>query len=158
MEATIEQFGLIPIRNFGVILPEQKIFRSAQPMYSYEFRWLADVAGIKRIINLRSEMDIDKRHASMYGIENHTILVADHNPPTMEQVEQFKNLISNTNLPTLIHCEHGHGRTSTFSVLTKLAFGWTLEDAFKDEQERFHYHFKHHTQLDFLNEHFSRLV
>ena len=158
MEATIEQFGLIPIRNFGVILPEKKIYRSAQPIYNYEYQWLSNVAGIKRIINLRSEKDIDKRHASMYGISNHTVLVPDHKPPSIEQAKQYQELILDTTLPTLIHCEHGHGRTSTFSVLTKLAFGWTLEDAFKDEQERFHYHFKHHVQLDFLNQHFSRLM
>jgi protein-tyrosine phosphatase len=148
----MKNLGLIPIRNFGVVLPDKHLYRSAQPLYRYEYKWLKDTVGIKRIINLRSEKNVDDKFCKEVGIESYSILVPDHKSPSLEQVQEFYNLIKDTKLPTLIHCEHGHGRTSTFSVLSKLLFGWTLDAALLHEKDKFHYNFKHHAQEEFLKD------
>jgi protein tyrosine/serine phosphatase len=146
--------GLIPIRNFGVV--SENLYRSAQPMYSYEYQWLKKVLGLQTIINLREELNHDKSmiNGLNLGIETITIPVIDHKAPTVEQAEKFMALVRNRepNAPLLFHCEHGHGRTSTFSVLAKMALGQTLEQALEDEKDKFHFEFKHKAQEDWLRE------
>lgn len=145
-----KNFGLVPIRNFAVVDKKRKIYRSAQPLYDYEFAWLKKVLNLGVIVNLRSEKNIDEKMAPKHGIKVITLSVKDHNPPTTEQADEFMELIKNTKGPILFHCEHGHGRTSTFCVLSRLAMGWTLEQALKEEKEIYHYEFKHHVQTKFL--------
>lgn len=146
-------YGLIPLMNFGVLFSNMQLFRSAQPIHRYQYEWLARTLNAKSIINLRDEADIDTKMVGEAGIPFHfTIQVKDHQPPTMDDAMQFYHLIQQCIKPVLIHCEHGHGRTSTFSVITKMAYGMTLEDALKDERERFHYEFKHKAQEEFLYE------
>lgn len=157
-QMNIEQLGLIPVPNFGIISPSHKLLRSAQPQYLFQYQWLKNVPKVERIINLRAEKDIDSKFAEKLGIENHTILVPDHKTPTLEQVEEFQKLLNDNTLTTLIHCAHGHGRTSTFSVLAKLSIGMTLEEAIADEEKRFHYHFKYPAQIGFLKEFYEQYV
>lgn len=147
----IKNLGLIPIRNFGIIAPG--IYRSAQPMYNYEFKWLILMLSLRHIVSLRAE----SRHSDMaapLGLKIHHIDIKDHGVPTLAQARSFIKLIQTYREPLLIHCEHGHGRTSTFSVLAKIALGWTLKDALKDEERRFHYNFRHRHQLEFLTKNF----
>lgn len=150
--------GLVPIRNFAHII--DNIYRSAQPLATYEYKWLSEVVGIDIIVNLRAELDHDKQFINEFNFECHTYSVKDHEPPTIEQANGFINLIKDINITSnvLIHCEHGHGRTSTFSVLAKIAKGVTVEDAIADEKSRFHYHFKHHLQEKFLLDNFSKVT
>lgn len=149
----MQVLGLIPIRNFGVIDQEKQLYRSAQPLYAYEYRWLRDMLDIEHIINLRSEKEIDVKFAK--GMRITTISVPDHHAPTIDQAEGFMKLVRNMSTPTLIHCAHGHGRTSTFSVLAKVALGMSLEQALEEEEKIFHYRFKHKHQKDFLLHHYS---
>lgn len=135
--------GLIPIRNFGIVLPG--IYRSAQPLYTADYKWLAKL-GVKKIINLRKESKHDKV-AKKVGIEVVNIPVADHCAPTMAQVKKFQKHIGDG---VLFHCEHGHGRTSSFSVITNLIHGKSLGESLHIELFRFGYHFKHKKQLQFL--------
>lgn len=152
----MKNFGLVPIRNFGVLDYESGIFRSAQPQYAYEYKWLKDVLGIKTIVNLRGELKHDDRFSEGLGIKVINIDIPDHHPPTVEQAEEFIKLVqSGLPFPMLFHCEHGHGRTSTFSVLTKLALGWTLKDALHHEKEEFKYHFRHPKQKHFLKKNYG---
>jgi protein-tyrosine phosphatase len=142
--------GLVPLRNFADL--GEGLFRSAQPMYGYEYRWLRNVAGVDMIINLRAESDHDLKMASDHGMEVYTIPVIDHHEPTKSQAKIFMQLVKaaiQSGKKILFHCEHGHGRTSTFCVLARLAQGWTLDEALKEE-ENFHYEFKHHAQIEFL--------
>lgn len=141
--------GLIPLRNFAV-LEENKLYRSAQPQYDYEYKWIAE-KGIGIIVNLRQEAKIDQAHAPKYGIEVIQIDIKDHHSPRREEAELFMNVVRNTKQPLLFHCEHGRGRTSTFAVLARLAQGWKLEDALKEEKEKFGYEFAHADQINFLN-------
>lgn len=144
----MENLGLIPLSNFGEVLP--KVYRSAQPQFGYQYGWLKNVLKIDTIVNLRSEKNIDKRFCDKFGIESITFAVKDHDSPSKEIANEFIEFIKTQSGLILIHCEHGHGRTSTFSVLSKIANGFSVDDAILDEQIRFNYHFKYQTQLDFL--------
>lgn len=140
--------GLVPLSNFGEVAPH--IYRSAQPEYAYQYGWLKNMIPNLVIVNLRAESD---RDAQMWDGEEFQIAVEDHRPPTLAQATQFIDLLREhikEGKNILIHCEHGHGRTSTFSVLAKVAMGQSVVDAIEDELERFHYQFKHKGQGTWL--------
>ena len=152
--------GLIPLINFGIIIKDKPIYRCAQPHAMYQYEWLKEVLGIKHIFNLRSEASIDSKFAKILDFNVTNILIPDHKAPSFKQAAKFMNTLKTIDEPVLIHCEHGHGRTSTFSVLTKILNSFTMEEAIKDEEERFHYKFKHQIQYDFLHhcEQFHKLL
>lgn len=168
----MSNLGLVPLVNFGEIVPN--LYRSAQPQYKYQYNWLIHTLEVQRIINLRAESDMDDRWIwtldggfSGYPttIQPITIAVPDHKPPTIEQARSYMAWLRNDggnlegiDTKTLIHCQHGHGRTSTFSVLSKIALGMSMEDAIKDERDRFHYEFKHAEQLNWLEQNERKLV
>lgn len=60
--------------------------------------------------------------------------------------------------PTLIHCAYGHGRTSVFSVLAKMAAGMSLDESIQDEKTRFHYQFRHPEQEQWLRDNSAVLL
>lgn len=143
---------LNPLRNFAR-LEGTKLYRSAQPIYDYEFRFLKDKLNVSYILNLRSETNIDKKFARRHGIHSHTIPVKDHHPPTMQQAMSFVHFVSFVRTPILFHCEHGRGRTSTFAVIARMGYnGWSLERALKEEKDVFGYDFQHPVQLKWLEE------
>jgi protein-tyrosine phosphatase len=144
----MKNIGLVPLQNFAQL--NNNLYRCAQPLYDYQYQWLKEVLNIKTIINLRDENHHDDNYGIKYGINVINIDVPDHKTPSKEQCEQFMNIIKNNKEPLLIHCEHGHGRTSTFCVLARLAEGWNVNEAIKEEEEKYHYNFKHHSQKQFL--------
>jgi len=148
----LEKFGLIPLSNFGIVHEgnDKVIYRCAQPLFQYQYDWLKRNLGIKTMVNLRSEKNVDQRFCPHLEMASITYEVPDHHAPTKEQAYRFIDFIRKHDGPIIIHCEHGHGRTSTFSVLAKVAIGMTLDEAIKDEHERFHYEFRHHAQEEFL--------
>lgn len=150
-----KNLGLVPLKNFGVV-EEDKIYRCAQPLYDHEYEWLVKHLGIKTIVNLRAESEHDKKYCEQYHLSYVHICVEDHKEPTMGQCKQLMHIIRDIpSQPILIHCEHGHGRTSTFCVLARLAMGWDLDAAMREEEEKFHYAFKHAVQKEFLIKNFS---
>lgn len=158
METTHEtinlgKIGLIPLRNFAVVAPG--IYRSAQPLSNHDYEWLKNMLGVKTIVNLRSESHHDDLKAkNSFNIID--VSIQDHHAPTLEQAQQFMDLIkSGQQRPILIHCEHGHGRTSTFSALANIARGMSVKDAIRNEEETYHYLFHHNMQKEFLLENFS---
>jgi protein tyrosine/serine phosphatase len=165
MEYTSSSLGLIPLVNFGAIAPN--LYRSAQPEHLFQYRWLNSALGINRVFNLRSEKDMDTKRFYGLGAEVFTVAVADHQPPNDEQAIDFMDRIredmeltaegSILRTPTLIHCEHGYGRTSTFSVLAKMALGQTYVQAIADEADRFHFEFRHKGQSQWLEDFAERL-
>jgi protein-tyrosine phosphatase len=148
--------GLVPLVNFGHI--DKTIYRSAQPEYRYQYDWLRDTLKLDLIVNLRGEAPLaDNGH----DIIHVAYAVKDHKPPTDEQALEFMSMIksqSEAKKNVLIHCEHGHGRTSTFSVLAKLALGQSYLQAIADEHNRFHYQFRHPAQEAWLRENFPKLI
>lgn len=159
-----ETLGLIPLHNFGVVSHKHKIYRCAQPLNSREYIWLKEMLGIVTIVNLRAESHHDAMWAPKYDINVMEIPVKDHDVPTKEQADDFIAFIRKNAMheakgqhPVLIHCEHGHGRTSTFCVLAKLALGSTLKQALKEESNKFHYTFNHYVQTQFLADYYAEM-
>ena len=153
----MKNLGLIPIRNFGIVNEEHELYRSAQPLYGYEYEWLVRTINLRHIINLRDDRDETisvPPHLSDLNVYN--IKVKDHNPPDPSQIKRYLDLLKNLSGPILIHCEHGHGRTSTFSVIAKIYLGMNVDEAINDEEYRFHYIFKHHHQEQFLRDYYSQ--
>lgn len=154
--------GLIPLKNFGVVSKKYMIYRCAQPMFERDYTWAAEMLSINTIVNLRKESNRDDTYAAKVGMKVYTIPVPDHDPPTTEQADEFVDFVRRTAAykpvkPILIHCEHGHGRTSTFCVLAKLALGMTLKQALREESKKFHFAFSHFTQERFLEEYYERM-
>lgn len=144
--------GLVPIRNFAIVDEQRGLYRSAQPIYSYEYVWLKNL-GIKTIINLRAESDIDNKKAPKVGINVVNVRVKDHYIPTKEQVQVFIDTLKDeSNYPLIFHCQHGHGRTSTFCMLARMVMGWSHEQALKEETETYQYHFRYQPQIEFLKQ------
>lgn len=159
----IKTLGLVPLHNFGVVSHKYEIYRCAQPMYSREYVWCAEVLKVATIVNLRKESNRDDTYAKQYGMEVYDVPVPDHSAPTKEQADEFVTFVRNTAAskplkPILIHCEHGHGRTSTFCVLAKLALGSTLKKALREETKKFHYAFSHFIQERFLEEYYEGMT
>lgn len=146
--------GLIPIRNFAHIA--DNIYRSAQPLYAYEYEWLRDVLELTYVVNLRYESKHDNIYSPSCGIKVVSFPVKDKGTPTLQQAKEFIRFIKDAKGKVLIHCEHGHGRTSTFCVLAQIAKGMELSQALEEEKRRFHYAFKHDVQKDFLISNFSK--
>lgn len=147
----LENLGLVPLLNFGQI--NDNIFRSAQPRYNYQFEWLRDIIGIEVLVDLRSENNIDDRVGVEHGFEVFDVNIPDHHAPSLEDVERFREFYEeNKGRKILIHCAHGQGRTTTFSVLVRLFEGWTLDQAIQEQESECRYHFKHPKQLEFLRE------
>lgn len=140
--------GLCPIRNFGE-LEKGKLYRGAQPLYSYEFQWLKD-KGVKNLINLRSERHIDDKYNELFAAV-YNIDIPDHGIPTPNDIEFFGTILSNGEC-AFFHCEHGRGRTSVFAVIARLTMGWTLQKALDEEESKFGYTFQHPKQLEFLQQ------
>lgn len=148
----VTKLGLIPLRNFAMIDNEKNIYRSAQPMYHYEYEWLKNKLGVGTIVNIRSE----SKHDDNMNVEGFNVIdfnVPDHCVPSLKDAHRFMGLIRNGK-NILFHCEHGHGRTSTFCVLARLAMGWTLDEALTEETIGFGYNFRHPEQLEFLKTNF----
>lgn len=141
-----------PLKNFAIV-EEGKAFRSAQPMYNYEYLWVANKLGLKTMINLRGELNHDKKFCEKLSIKEITYDIKDHYPPTIQDCLDFMEVLNDgRNYPLLFHCEHGQGRTSTFSVLYSLHCGLTLDEALEKERVEYDYTFKHQCQLDVLHE------
>lgn len=146
---------LVPIRNFAEVDADKKLFRSAQPEFSYEFKFIKEKLGVDTIVNLRNDRNNrDQFFSSKFGLKSVSIPMQDDHSPTLEQARAFIELVKNGR-GILFHCEHGHGRTSLFCVLARIAMGWKLQPAIDEETKVFGYEFHHQNQLDFLRENFS---
>lgn len=150
----ITKLGLIPLRNFAMVDEKKNIYRSAQPLFSYDYDFIKKKLGIDILINLRSELKHDDMMNSQKEFRVINVDVPDHCVPTIQQAKDFMSIIKN-NDNILFHCEHGRGRTSTFCVLAKLALGWTLKDALEEEVLVYGYDFHHPKQLEFLKSNFK---
>lgn len=159
----ISELGLVPLHNFGVVSQKHKIFRCGQPLDSRQYIWIKEVLGVQTIVNLRAESQHDHKWAEKYDMKVYDIPVLDHTPPTFSQADEFVQFIRNNVLmepqngihQVLLHCEHGHGRTSTFCVLARLALGDTLKTALSEEAKKFHYAFNHYVQTQFLEDYYK---
>ncbi|MDP9018437.1 MAG: hypothetical protein M3N19_08965 [Candidatus Eremiobacteraeota bacterium] len=101
------------------------------------FKWLCETGEIKTIVNLRAEDNTEALLAPL-GFRPLQIPVLDNKAPTQEQAMQWLALCADSsNHPIFVHCQSGHGRTSTFCILVRLAQGWKLEDAIDEETRNY---------------------
>ncbi|MBC5815727.1 MAG: dual specificity protein phosphatase family protein [Candidatus Eremiobacteraeota bacterium] len=62
----------------------------------------------------------------------------DNTPPAQEQAMQFlQTCAEDSRHQIFVHCQSGHGRTSTFCCLVRLAQGWKLDDAVDEAVQRY---------------------
>jgi|SRR5665213_615138 len=122
------------LANFGWL--ETWIARGAEPTPS-GFRWLSDAAFIT-VVNLRAEDNTESFLTRDLGLGGYYIPVVDNTAPTDAQAFDWLNLCADMAARTLfVHCQSGHGRTSTFCVLLRLAQGHKLEEAIDEEVKHF---------------------
>lgn len=120
--------------NFGWV--SSWLARGADPNPA-GFRWATQTAGIRTIVNLRAEDNTEADLAPALDFRPIQIPVIDNAPPTQEQALQFLALCADeANYPVFVHCQSGHGRTSTFCILVRLAQGWRLDDAIEESVRR----------------------
>jgi len=130
--------------NFGWLAPW--LARGAHPNPA-GYHWLCETAGIKTIVNLRAEDNTEVALAPACGFLPIYIPVRDNTAPTVDQAMQWLKLVAQLQgRPLFIHCQSGHGRTSTFCVIVRLAQGWKLKDALDEEVSRYGFDPQHDPQ------------
>jgi protein tyrosine/serine phosphatase len=123
------------VANFGWVT--DWLARGADPNPA-GFRWLAQAAHIATVVNLRAEDNTEAALAPSLGFNVVQIPVVDNKAPSQEQGLQFVQLCADeSKRPLFVHCQSGHGRTSTFCCLVRLAQGWKLDDAIEEAVQRY---------------------
>lgn len=94
-------------------------------------------SGIRIIVNLRLHHD-DARDVEKYapGLLCARIPVKNDHAPSDEQGTKWLTLCDSIrdSLPIYVHCHEGHGRTSVFCALVRIAQGYDLETIIAEER------------------------
>ena len=113
-----------------ILQVSQHLFRSPQPDFE-DFLALKS-RGIRAVINLREEATESEFFARQCGLEYLYLPVVDWALPTAAQVSTFFQFLERPeNLPALIHCAAGVGRTGTFVACYRIARGMDVEEALR---------------------------
>lgn len=134
--------------NIGVLSGDLQVIRDSQPSRK-DFEWLIKKAGIKTVINLRTEEDYwqgfskkdEERICKENGVKykNFSLEDKDDPPPSKDQIEEVLKYIDSHEKPVLFHCALGKGRTG----MTAAAYRLSKQKAGYDEviKEAAHYGF-----------------
>lgn len=109
------------------------LYRCAQP----ERKGMATLKslGVKTIVNLRANHS-DKKMLNDCGCGYKAIPMNTWNPEEKHVVEFLKTVSDPSNLPVLIHCQHGADRTGTMCAVYRIVIqGWTKEEAIREMTE-----------------------
>lgn len=144
------------IPEFGLV--ESTLARGGQPgREGYE--WLVE-HGFKIIVNLRHRDESSFVDRIAPDLKPVRIPVLNDYPPSIEQCVQWLDLCA-YNLPErpiFFHCKGGNGRTSTFTIVYRIAQGRDLEDAVAEERRYgFDPEAEHQKQARFLQGFFRRV-
>lgn len=146
----------IDIENFDWLLPW--LARGGQPTED-GFREL-DRAGVTFIVNLREHDETGDVYRSTRRAKPVHIPVKNDCAPTDEQALRWLDFCAQRapDDKLYVHCHAGHGRTSTFCILVRLAQGYPLERSVIEERRRgFDPEGKHRRQYEFLRSFDDRL-
>jgi protein tyrosine phosphatase (PTP) superfamily phosphohydrolase (DUF442 family) len=115
---------------------EGKVYRSAQ-MGPGALEGAVEKYGLRSVLDLRyAKEEPGQRAREIETLERLGVRYL-HLPtdqvPRLETVDRFLELASDPeNLPMLIHCKHGEGRSVLFSALYRIEFeGWDRDEARK---------------------------
>jgi hypothetical protein len=120
-----------PIKMYGVV-DEDILSRSSRPTTA-GYTWLRH-EGVKNIVNFTDEDPGDAFFKAL-GFEGYLWLpIVDGKPPTDAQVEQFLNLVRDSqNWPVHMHCAEGKSRAGLMAALVRYAIdGWPLDKALEE--------------------------
>lgn len=119
---------MFEIDRFDVHRVSPDLFRGPQPDLRV-LQMLAE-AGLRTVVNLRSESDHSRDLCERLWLGYHRIPVEDWTAPSLEQVEEFLGLVDEPGRgPILVHCLGGVGRTGVFVSCYRVRRGMTAEQA-----------------------------
>jgi protein tyrosine phosphatase (PTP) superfamily phosphohydrolase (DUF442 family) len=115
---------------------EGKVYQSAQ-MGPGSLERAVESYGLRSVLDLRYAKEEPEQRAEEIATLERLGVRYLHLPtpqvPELETVDRFLELASDPeNLPMLIHCKHGEGRSVLFSALYRIEFeGWENDEARK---------------------------
>lgn len=100
-----------------------KVWRGARPS-SDAYQMLSD-AGVTTVVDLRAEDDVTEAQAfgRRLGLHVVSMPIRDGQLPSASQVEQFVNLVEESEGYVFVHCGAGVGRTGAMSAAYLVATG-----------------------------------
>lgn len=117
-------------------ISEGKVYQSAQ-MGPGALERAVERYGLRSVLDLRYAKEAPEQRAEEIETLERLGVRYLHLPtdqvPDLEDVDRFLELASDPeNLPMLIHCKHGEGRSVLFSALYRIEFeGWDNDEARK---------------------------
>jgi protein tyrosine phosphatase (PTP) superfamily phosphohydrolase (DUF442 family) len=117
-------------------ISEGKVYQSAQ-MGPGALESAVETYGLRSVLDLRYATEEPEQRAEQIETLERLGVRYLHLPtdqvPELETVDRFLELASDPeNLPMLIHCKHGEGRSVLFSALYRIEFdGWDNDEARK---------------------------
>lgn len=117
-------------RFLPVLQVSEHLFRSPQP--DFEDILTLKSRGVQAIINLREEATESEFFTKQCGMKYLFLPVVDWAIPTKSQVLTFLQFLEQPeNLPALVHCAAGVGRTGTFVACYRISKGMDAEEALR---------------------------
>jgi len=119
--------------NFSWVI-RSKLAGSARPENESQLRWLRN-SGIKSLVCLNKERPLDDKLVRELGFEYLHLPVKDFTAPTVDEIIEFvcfaQEMIGH-NVPVVVCCGAGIGRTGTMLAAYLVSLCFSPEDALKE--------------------------
>lgn len=142
---------MIDLARFDVHQVSPVLYRGPQPDVRI-LQMLAE-AGVRLVVNLRSESDQTRDLCERLWLEYRHIPVDDWTTPEPEQVQEFLELLEEpARGPVLVHCLGGVGRTGVFVSCYRIVHGMSAQDALALSDMETPWMGMNHAQREFVRE------